>query len=188
MKKAYLFFAEGFEEVEALTVVDLLRRGRVDCVTVSVSGDYDVTGSHGITIRADRLFDEQALDDADMLILPGGMPGTNNLKAHAGLDRLIREYDSNGKYLAAVCAAPTVYGEKGLLEGKAATCYPGLEAGLKGAAAKNDSVVCDGQYITSRGMGTCIDFGLKLLSLLEGDEIAENIGKAVVYLGQELNK
>lgn len=188
MKKAYLFFAEGFEEVEALTVVDILRRGKVDCTTVSVSGDYDVTGSHGITIRADRLFDEKPLTDGDMLILPGGMPGTNNLKAHAGLDRLIREYDENGKYLAAVCAAPTVYGEKGLLDGKAATCYPGMEEGLKGAKTGTDSVVCDGQYITSRGMGTCIDFGLKLLALLEGDEIADTIGKAVVYYGQELGK
>ena len=188
MKKAYLFFAEGFEEVEALTVVDILRRGKVNCITVSVSGDYDVTGSHGITIRADRLFDEKDLTDGEMLILPGGMPGTNNLKAHTGLDKLIREYDKAGKYLAAVCAAPTVYGEKGLLEGKDATCYPGLEAGLKGANTKTDSVVCDGQYITSRGMGTCIDFGLKLLSILEGEEISETIGKAVVYLGQELKK
>ncbi|MBR1599204.1 MAG: DJ-1/PfpI family protein [Lachnospiraceae bacterium] len=182
MKKAYLFFAEGFEEVEALTVVDLLRRGKVNCITVSVSGDYDVTGSHGITIRADRLFDEKDLNDADMIILPGGMPGTNNLKAHAGLDKLIRQYDKDGKYLAAVCAAPTVYGEKGLLEGKNATCYPGMEEGLKGANARTDSVVHDGQYITSRGMGTCIDFGLKLLELLESKEIADTIGKAVVYL------
>lgn len=182
MKKAYLFFAEGFEEVEALTVVDLLRRGKVNCITVSVSGDYDVTGSHGITIRADRLFDEKDLTDADMIILPGGMPGTNNLKAHAGLDKLIRQYDKDGKYLAAVCAAPTVYGEKGLLEGKNATCYPGMEEGLKGANARNDSVVHDGQYITSRGMGTCIDFGLKLLELLENKEIADTIGKAVLYL------
>ena len=182
MKKAYLFFAEGFEEVEALTVVDLLRRGKIDCITVSVSGDYDVTGSHGITIRADRLFEEGVLSDADMLILPGGMPGTNNLKAHAGLDKLIRQYDTDGKYLAAVCAAPTVYGEKGLLEGKNATCYPGMEDGLKGVNAKTDPVVHDGQYITSRGMGTCIDFGLKLIELLESKEIADTIGRAVVYL------
>ncbi len=182
MKKAYLFYAEGFEEVEALTVVDLLRRGKVDCITVSVSGDYDVTGSHGITIRADRIFGERDLNDADMLILPGGMPGTTNLKAHAGLDQLIRRYHEDGKYLAAVCAAPTVYGEKGLLEGKNATCYPGLEDGLTGANKKTDSVVHDGQFITSRGMGTCIDFGLKLLELLEGKEVSEKVGKAVVYL------
>ncbi len=182
MKKAYLFFAEGFEEVEALTVVDLLRRGKVDCVTVSVSGDYDVTGSHGITIRADRRFEDRDLSDADMLILPGGMPGTTNLKAHAGLDKLIHTYVDSGKYLAAVCAAPTVYGEKGLLKGKDATCYPGLEEGLVGANAKTDPVVCDGQFITSRGMGTCIDFGLKLLELLEGREVSDKVGKAVVYL------
>ena len=92
MKTAYLFFATGFEEVEALTVVDLLRRGDVDCKTVSVTGDYDVTGSHGITIRADLLFDETDLTAGEMLILPGGMPGTTNLKAHAGLTRLIEQY------------------------------------------------------------------------------------------------
>ena len=182
MKKAYLFFAEGFEEVEALTVVDLLRRAKIDCVTVSVSGDYDVTGSHGITIRADRMFGERDLNDADMLILPGGMPGTNNLKAHAGLDKLIRDYDASGKYLAAVCAAPTVFGEKGLLKDKDATCYPGLEEGLVGANKKTDPVVFDGHFITSRGMGTCIDFGLKLIEILEGKDIADTIGKAVVYL------
>lgn len=182
MKKAYLFFAEGFEEVEALTVVDLLRRGKVDCVTVSITGDYDVTGSHGIVIRADRLFDEGDLSDADMIILPGGMPGTNYLKAHAGLDKLIHQYADAGKYLAAVCAAPTVFGEKGLLKGKNATCYPGLEAGLVSANPKTDPVVHDGQFITSRGMGTSIAFGLKLLELLEGDETSTAIGKAVVYL------
>lgn len=181
MKKAYLFLATGFEEVEALTVVDILRRGGVDCKTVSVMGDYDVTSSHAITIRADLLFDEQDLSDADMLIMPGGIPGTPNLRAHAGLEKLIRQYVEKDKYLAAVCAAPTIYGEMGLLNGKNATCYPGMEEGLIGANAMTDSVVCDGQFITSRGMGTCIDFGLVLLDKLMGKTAADDIGKKIVY-------
>ena len=181
MKTAYLFFATGFEEVEALTVVDILRRGGVDCKTVSVTGDYDVTSSHAVTVRADLLFEEQSLEDGDMLILPGGIPGTPNLKAHAGLDKLIRQYYEAGKYLAAVCAAPTVYGEKGLLQGRKATCFPGMESGLVGAEHREDKVVCDGQFITSRGMGTCIDFGLTLLAKLTDEANAQTVGKKIVY-------
>ena len=181
MKKAYLFFATGFEEVEALTVVDILRRGGVDCKTVSIMGAYDVTSSHAITIRADLLFDEQDLSDADMLIMPGGIPGTPNLKAHKGLEKLILNYKEEGKYLAAVCAAPTIYGEMGLLEGKKATCYPGMEEGLVGAEHLTDNVVCDGQFITSRGMGTCIDFGLTLLAKLTDETTADEIAGKIVY-------
>ncbi|MDE5778288.1 MAG: DJ-1/PfpI family protein [Lachnospiraceae bacterium] len=179
--KAYLFLATGFEEVEALTVLDILRRGGVECDTVSIMGDYDVTSSHAVTVRADLLFDEKELTDGDMLILPGGIPGTPNLKAHEGLAKLINTYKDAGKYLAAVCAAPTVYGEMGLLEGKNATCFPGLEDGLKGANHKTDKVVTDGQFITSRGMGTCIDFGLTLLTLLDSEEKADEIAKKIVY-------
>ena len=181
MKTAYLFFATGFEEVEALTVLDILRRGGVDCKTVSVMGDYDVITSYMATVRADLLFEETDLTDGDMLILPGGIPGTPNLKAHSGLADLIKQYKDAGKYLAAVCAAPTVYGEMGLLEGRNATCYPGMEDGLIGANKLTDKVVCDGQFITSRGMGTCIDFGLKLLSLLESQEKADEIAGKIVY-------
>lgn len=179
--KAYLFLATGFEEVEALTVLDILRRGGVECDTVSIMGDYDVTSSHAVTVRADLLFDEKELTDGDMLILPGGIPGTPNLKAHAGLAKLINMYKDAGKYLAAVCAAPTVYGEMGLLEGKNATCFPGLEDGLKGANHKTDKVVTDGQFITSCGMGTCIDFGLTLLTLLDSEKKADEIAKKIVY-------
>ena len=181
MKKAYLFFATGFEEVEALTVVDILRRGGVDCKTVSIMGDYDVTSSHNVTVRADLVFEHQELNDADMLIMPGGIPGTPNLKAHAALQQLICQYVADGKYLAAVCAAPTIYGEMGLLKGKDATCFPGMEDGLIGANVKTDKVVCDGQFITSRGMGTCIDFGLTLLEKLTDKETAQGIGKKIVY-------
>lgn len=182
MKKAYLFFATGFEEVEALTVVDLLRRASVECKTVSVTGSYEVTSSHNVTVRADLLFEEANLSDGDMIILPGGIPGTPNLKAHKGLADLILEYHKDGKYLAAVCAAPTIYGEMGLLEGKKATCFPTLEDGLVGATWLEQPVVCDGQFITSRGMGTSIDFGLSILSKLADEETAKTIGKKIVYL------
>lgn len=182
MKKVYLFFAEGFEEVEALTVVDILRRGGIDCKTVSVTGDYDVTSSHAVTVRADLLFDETDLSDADMLVLPGGIPGTPNLRAHKGLEKLILDYHAAGKYLAAVCAAPTVYGEMGLLKGKNATCYPSCEDGLIGANFLEDRVVCDGQFITSRGMGTCVEFGLALLEKLTDKETATTIGKKIIFL------
>lgn len=181
MKKAYLFLATGFEEVEALTVVDILRRGGVDCKTVSITGEYQVTSSHNVTVSADLIFENQEIMDGDMIIMPGGIPGTPNLKAHTGLDKLIRQYHDEGKYLAAVCAAPTIYGEKGLLEGKDATCYPGMEDGLTGANVKTDKVVCDGQFITSRGMGTCIDFGLTLLEKLTDKETADTIGRKIVY-------
>lgn len=181
MKKVYLFLATGFEEVEALTVVDILRRGGVDCQTVSVMGDYDVTSSHMVTVRADLLFDEADFSDGEMLVMPGGIPGTPNLKAHEGLAKLIRQYKEEGKNLAAVCAAPTIYGEMGLLEGKNATCFPGMEDGLIGANKLTDNVVCDGQFITSRGMGTCIDFGLALLARLTNQDKAQEIGKKIVY-------
>lgn len=181
MKKVYLFLATGFEEVEALTVVDILRRGGVDCKTVSVTGDYDVTSSHMVTVRADLLFDEADFSDGEMLVMPGGIPGTPNLKAHEGLAKLIRQYKEEGKNLAAVCAAPTIYGEMGLLEGKNATCFPGMEDGLIGANKLTDNVVCDGQFITSRGMGTCIDFGLALLARLTNQDKAQEIGKKIVY-------
>lgn len=181
MKKVYLFLATGFEEVEALTVVDILRRGGVDCKIVSIMGDYDVTSSHMVTVRADLLFDETDLSDGEMLVMPGGIPGTPNLKAHTGLSALINQYKEAGKYLAAVCAAPTIYGEMGLLEGKNATCYPGMEKGLVGANKLTDKVVCDGQFITSRGMGTCVDFGLTLLAKLAGEEAAQKIGEKIVY-------
>ncbi|MCI8507476.1 MAG: DJ-1/PfpI family protein [Lachnospiraceae bacterium] len=181
MKKVYLFLATGFEEVEALTVVDILRRGGVDCKTVSVTGDYDVTSSHMVIVRADLLFDEADFSDGEMLVMPGGIPGTPNLKAHEGLVKLIRQYKEAGKDLAAVCAAPTIYGEMGLLKGKNATCFPGMEDGLLGANKLTDNVVCDGQFITSRGMGTCIDFGLALLARLTDQDKAQEIGKKIVY-------
>lgn len=178
----YLFMADGFEEVEGLTVVDILRRAGVEIQTVSIMGRKNVISSHQVEIMADCLFEEIS-DDAEMLVLPGGIPGTPNLKAHQGLDALIRTSAERGIYLAAICAAPTVYGAKGLLQGKKATCYPGMENELTGAVVSYENVVVDGNYVTSRGLGTAIEFGLKLAELLKGKDMADLIAEKIVYKG-----
>lgn len=179
MKKVYLFLANGFEEVEGLTVVDLLRRAGIECVTVSVTGESTVTSSHNIALSADRLFEDGTLLDADMLVLPGGMPGTLNLLAHEGLKKLLASYAADGKYIAAICAAPSVLGAHGLLAGKKATCYPGFEEKLTGAVCSTSKVVRDGNIITSRGLGTAIDFALTLTSLLTDQATADQIAASI---------
>ncbi len=181
MSRVNIFFATGYEEVEALTVVDLLRRAGVETTMVSVTGEKNVTGSHGITIQVDKLFKE--IDDsADMLVLPGGMPGTPNLKAHKGLTEMIERYAADSsKYIAAICAAPTVFGEMGLLQDRMATCYPGMEEGLIGATVLEDKVVIDGRIITSRGLGTAIHFGLALVGILAGGDEAKELAGKIVY-------
>lgn len=176
----YLFLADGCEEVEALTTVDLLRRAEVEVQTVSIMGRRNIVSSHKIEIMADTTF-EEIKEEAEMLILPGGMPGTTNLAAHAGLDQIIREYAEQGRYLAAICAAPTVFGEKGLLTGKKATCYPGMEKGLTGANVSDEKVVVDGNVITSRGLGTAIDFALTLVEILKDKTLADSIAEKIVY-------
>lgn len=181
MSKVYVFLASGFEEVEALTVVDLLRRAGIDCRMVSVMDEKRVTSSHKVTVEADFMFSE-IRDDADLLVLPGGIPGTPNLAAHKGLCDMLKAHNEAGKWIGAVCAAPTVLGSLGILEGKKATCFPGKMEELVCGEKLTDSVVVDGNIITSRGMGTCIDFGLKMIELLDSKETANRIGKAIVYL------
>ena len=149
--KVNMFFATGYEEVEALTVVDLLRREGIEIEMVSITGEKVVTSSHGVSVVMDKLF-EEIDDSADMIILPGGMPGTLNLKAYKPLQEKILKYVKADKYLAAICAAPTVYGEMGLLEGRKAACYPGMKEGSVGATKCYDNVVADGKLITRRGM------------------------------------
>lgn len=181
MKKVYVFFADGFEEIEGLTVVDMLRRVNVETVMVSVNDTKTVTGAHGIVMQADGVFTDYTYEDGAMAVLPGGMPGTNHLMAHEGLKKLLLSYDENKKYLAAICAAPSVLGMNGLLEGRHATCYPGFEGKLLGAEALSDAVVMDGNIITSRGMGTAISFGAALISVLVGEEAAEELLKTIQY-------
>jgi 4-methyl-5(b-hydroxyethyl)-thiazole monophosphate biosynthesis len=181
MAKVYIFLANGYEEIEGLTVVDLLRRAGIEVVMVSITGDLFVTGSHHITSKTDALFEDLDYNDADMLVLPGGLPGTNHLKEHEGLDRLLREFYAKGKQLAAICAAPSVFGTKGLLKGKKATCYPDHETSLIGAQIINAAVVEDGNMITSKGMGTAIDFSLSLIKNIAGEAEAVRIAKAIQY-------
>lgn len=180
--KVYTFLADGFETIEALCVVDILRRAKIDVTTVSIKNSKEVVSAHNITVIADAIFDEVDFSDGDALFLPGGLKGTNNLEAHEGLKSLILEYYKDDKYLIAICAAPSILGHLGLLEGKKATCYPGFEPDLKGAVYKGDGVVEDGKIITARGMGKTIDLGLKLLKIFEGNETAIKMGNTIQYL------
>ena len=181
MKKVSIFLADGFEEVEALTPADLLRRAGAEVTLVSIGDKKEVAGSHGIVITADRLFAEMDFTEMDLLVLPGGMPGTLNLKACGPLLELLKDHAAKGRRLAAICAAPTVLGHAGLLNGKHATCYPGCEDGLTGAICETDPVVTDGVITTSRGVGTAIPFALSLIAQLYGQEKADEIAKSIVY-------
>ena len=181
MKKTVLIAAEGFEEVEGLTVVDLLRRAGIECQIVSLSGTETITGSHGIRISADAKFSETDFASLDGIILPGGMPGTKNLLDDTRVAEQLRTMCNAGELVAAVCAAPTVLGKAGLLLGKHATCYPGMENDLTGADYCTASVVRDGNLITSRGLGTAIPFALALVEYLEGSDAAELLSKRIVF-------
>lgn len=181
MKQVSVFLADGFEEIEGLTVVDILRRAGVQVNTVSITGDKTIHGSHQIDVQADFLFDEMDFSQTDMLVLPGGMPGTRNLINHKGLQELLYAYHDKGSYIAAICAAPSMFGRLGFLKGRKACCYPTFEEALEGAEVVQDSVSVDGHIITSRGMGTAIPFALKLTALLCGEEKAEEIGRSIIF-------
>lgn len=181
MEKVYVFLADGFEEIEGLTVVDVLRRGKVETVTVSVSGQRLVMGSHGIPVTADCIYEEAKPEDGTMYVLPGGMPGTLHLGEHQGLANLLTGAKAQGKKLAAICAAPSVLGQLGLLKGETATCHPGFEEKLEGAAVTENTVEVSGQITTSRGMGTALPFALKLLEQIKGPEAVEQVRKGLVY-------
>lgn len=181
MQKVYVFLAEGFEEIEGLTVVDILRRAGIETVMVSIGTNRCVRGSHGITVEADILFEEVEREEALMYVLPGGMPGTRHLAEHKGLMALLVQEAQAGKKLAAICAAPGVLGELGLLNGQKASCYPGFEEKLTGAIVSEDAVSVSGNFTTSRGMGTAIPFALALTEQLAGRETAENLGKSIIW-------
>ncbi len=181
MKKVFIFFADGFEEVEGLTAVDLLRRAGINIKTVSISKDRTVTGSHGIPITADGLFEDWNFREADGLLLPGGMPGTKNLGQHSGLAALLKEKFEEGRLIGAICAAPSILGGLGILKGLKATCYPGFEQMLSGAEAVEDDVAEDKNVITSRGAGTAIAFSLAVIKWLDGEEKADSIKESILY-------
>lgn len=183
MKKLAVFFAEGFEEIEALTVVDVCRRCGIETDMVSVTETEQVKGSHNITVTADRVFSAVDFAEYDMLALPGGMPGTKNLEAHEGLMAQVDAFYENGKYVAAICAAPSVLGHRGILKGRNACCYPGFESHLEGADVTENKVEISDNVITSRGMGTAIEFALAIAGIFCGGEKAREMAKAIVYRG-----
>ena len=163
MKTIFVFLADGFEEIEALTPVDVLKRAGMKVVTVSVMSGTVVTGAHGIPVVADCMFDEINHEDAEMLVLPGGMPGASNLDAHQGLSELIEGFAKQGGDLAAICAAPLVFGKRGLLKGRKATCYPGFENFLEGAEYTEALVEKDGNIITGKGPGAAMEFAFAIV-------------------------
>lgn len=173
-----VLLANGFEEIEALSPVDLLRRAGVDVRTVGVSGPI-AEGAHGISVTCDSLPEDIDLDKVTMAIFPGGMPGATNLDASPFTDEVIAAVTKTGGRLAAICAAPLVLGRRGLLNGKRATCYPGFEGELVGAEVVNRSVVTDGNITTARGMGVATEFGLELISLTCGEDAAKKISRAI---------
>jgi len=177
----YVHLATGFEEVEALTTIDFLRRAEIEVKSVSITGERQVMGTHGIPVTADILFEEADYDNCRMIVLPGGLPGADYLGEHEGLTAKIREFAAAGKYIAAICAAPQVFGAEGVLDGKKATIYPGMEKCLKSGIPVDEPVVCDGNIITSMGPATAGAFALKLIETLEGKEASDEIAEDILW-------
>ena len=175
----YCFLAEGFEELEAIAPIDMLIRAGIEVVTVGVTGK-NVTGSHGITFVADITADEVLLSEKiEAVILPGGMPGTLNLEKSGVVQNAVDYAAENDKYVCAICAAPSVLGHKGLLRCKRATAFPGFEKELEGAVISDEYVCTDGRYITARGAGVAVKFGLAIVSALAGNEKSAEIEKTI---------
>ena len=174
-----VLLADGFEEIEALTPVDMLRRAGADVVTVGISSDV-ATGSHGIKVVCDKTAAETDPETVDAVIFPGGMPGALNLDASPYTDRVISAVMKKGGRIAAICASPLILGRRGLLEGKRATCYPGFESELKGAIPTGNAVETDGNITTGRSMGTALEFAKELTALLCDGEKSSAITKSIV--------
>ena len=174
----YMFLANGFEEIEALLPLDLMRRAGLEVKTVGVGG-LDITGSHGITVKADMLDSDFSDNSPECVILPGGMPGTKNLDAspvvHKALDLALEK----NSLICAICAAPMILGKRGILKGKNATCFPGFEEYLEGANV-GGRAVRDGQVITGVGMGAALEFGIEIVAALKSREDADKLSSAVL--------
>ncbi|MBR2576540.1 MAG: DJ-1/PfpI family protein [Firmicutes bacterium] len=174
-KKVFVHLAEGFEEIEAMATIDILIRGELDVEIVSVTGEKIVKSVRGIGVQCDKLFEEVDYSEGGMIVLPGGIPGVDNLGAHAGLVEQLKAYKEQGKWIAAICAAPIILHDNGLIDGKTLTCFPGVGDGFKEANVVKDIVAVDGKLITSQGPGTAIEFGLKILELLKGKEMSDYV-------------
>jgi len=180
MKKVFVLLADGYEEIEALMPVDVLRRAGLDVSIVSTSEESFVTGAHNISVKSDLFLDDVDAENGELLILPGGMPGASNLFENEKVKSLITSFSEKKKWLAAICAAPMILGEMGMLQGKKATCFPGFEKHLKGAEVVKDSAITDGHIITGRGIGAAMEFSLEIVRNLLGDDTARKLGKEMM--------
>ncbi|SMO81380.1 4-methyl-5(b-hydroxyethyl)-thiazole monophosphate biosynthesis [Saccharicrinis carchari] len=180
MKRVFIFLAEGFEEIEAITPIDVLRRAQIDVTTVSISDKREVHGAHKIPIVADVVFADADFSGADLLVLPGGLPGSTNLNEHIALKELLVDFSNKGKLIGAICAAPLVLGGLGLLKDKTATCYPGVEGKLTGAKHTGAPLEVDGNIVTAKGIGAAMKFALQLVSMLKSKEEANRLAKEMV--------
>ncbi len=181
MSKIAVFFAQGYEEIEALAVVDICRRCKIEVDMVSITEEGQVVGAHGMVVQMDKVLSEIDFDVYDMLVLPGGKNGTMNLEACPTLMEQIDTFYKAGKYIAAICAAPSIFGHRGILKGRNACSYPSFESHLGGAKVTAGPVEISDNVITSRGMGTALDFGLAIAQVLVGREKADGIAKEIVY-------
>lgn len=178
----YVFLANGFETIEALAPVDILRRAGADVKTVGLTGE-NIETSHKVTVKADITVDKVILDDSiDMIVLPGGMPGTLNLEDSLEVRAAVDYCAENGKLIGAICAAPSILGHKGLLDGKNFTCFPGFEKDIENANYTGEPVVTDGKIITGKGAGCCVPFALKLVEMLISKEKADEVAKSLQYI------
>ena len=181
MSKVTAFITNGTEEAEYIIAVDLLRRAGIETELVSCSGSREVLTSHQVRITADKTFEEASFDDSDMLFIPGGKAGVENFLAHPGLAEALRQHAVKGKYIAAVCAGPSVPGSLGLLSSRNATCFPGWENHLQGAHTTGEGVVADGPFLTGRGLGFSVDLALRMIEALEGKEKALDIKQRIQH-------
>ncbi len=181
MEKIALFLAEGFEEIEALTVSDILRRAKMEVVLVSITAIPRVESSHGIVVETDTILSKLDFTGIDMIVLPGGMPGTRNLEACKPLMDEVEKFYQNGKRIAAICAAPSILGHRGMLQGKTACSFPEFESELTGANVVKEAAVRDGNIITSRGMGCAIPFALEILKVYKGEAFAEEMAEKIIW-------
>lgn len=182
MKKIILFLADGFEEVEAFTTVDYLRRMDLKVSTVSISEDLKVKGAHDIVVLADKTISEiDSVEDYHAVVIPGGLPGATNLRDSKRVIELVQEMDRSKKLLAAICAGPIVFEKADVIKGKALTSYPGFEDQLGSGAYKEDSVVKDGNMITSRGPALAVNFAIEIVDYLLGKEKAEELKEDILY-------
>lgn len=183
MNTVYVFLADGFEEIEALTIIDVIRRADIPLVTVSISSDNIVTGAHNVPVKADKLFAEVDFSDSEMLVLPGGMPGSSNLQNFKPLIDLLREKNAANEKIGAICAAPMVLGSNGLLNGKEAVCYPGFEGKLTGAAVLKKPYITSHNITTSRGPATAMPFALEIVTRIKGAEKANELANGMLVNG-----